>query len=372
MSGCRWEPYLMSRRPTQADVARHAGVSKATVGFALSDRYDIAIPESTRQRVKKAADEIGYRPNLAARALVSGRTNTISIAFPGTIQAHHGRVLEVFERMTSDHGYHLLATTIGHIQPSNALPDFADLLNGPNDAVVLVDVFDRYRPYIEELVPTSRPVISMGIVDLAGVDSVHVDLAPAAAAACDHLFLPGRDHAVFLGANIPPLEIPAYIERWLRGESDPRCVAYCRAAAARGIPPRIIGGSDWSRAGTIATLERYIADHGCPHALFCTNDVLAMRAHGALRRWGYRIPTDVRLIGCDGIEAAEDIDPALSTIVQPVAEMCAAVWELLFARLGMPETPRQYRRLPAEFVVRGSSSADTPEAHEALQKGHSL
>ena len=72
----------MNRRPTQADVARLAGVSKATVGFALSDRYDIAIPETTRQRVKRAAEAVGYRPNLAARALASGRTNAIRLRFP--------------------------------------------------------------------------------------------------------------------------------------------------------------------------------------------------------------------------------------------------------------------------------------------------
>ena len=347
----------MSRRPTQADVARRASVSKATVGFALADRYDISIPESTRQRVKQAAEEIGYRPNLAARALVSGKTNTITIAFPGTIEAFHSKVLQVFERMTNAHGYHLISTTIGHIAPSNALPDLWDLLNAPNDAVILVDVFDRYRPYVDELVPSSKPIISMGIVDLPSVDSIHIDLSEAAAAACDHLFLPDKDHVIFFGANVPPSGIPAFIERCLQGDGDPRCVAYCRAASARGIAPRIVGGTDWDRAATITALEQYIAGNGCPDAMICTNDVLAMRSLGALRRMGYRIPHDVRVVGCDGIEAGEDMEPALSTIVQPVKEMCTAAWDLLEARLRAPETPRQHIRLMAEFVARRSSDS---------------
>ena len=347
---------MITRRPTQADIGRLAGVSKATVGFVLADRYDIAIPESTRQRVKRAATDIGYRPNLAARALVSGRTNAITIAFPGKIEAYHAQVLQVFERITNAHGYHLIATTIGHIAPSNALPDLWDLINAPNDAVILVDVFDRYRPYVDEIVPSSRPIVSMGIVELPAVDSVHIDLTAAAVAACDHLFQPGKSRVVYLGANVPETEIPAFIDHCLGGDGDPRCVAYCRAARACGVVPTIIGGTDWDRAATIAALERHIESNGCPDAFFCVNDTVAMRAHGALRRMGYRIPEDIRIVGCDGIEAGEDMDPPLSTIVQPVNEMCASVWRILEARLSDHEMPRQYVRLAADLVVRGSSA----------------
>jgi LacI family transcriptional regulator len=346
---------MISRRPTQADVASRAGVSKATVGFVLADRYDIAIPESTRQRVKQAASEIGYRPNLAARALVSGRTNAITIAFPGTIETYHSKVLQVFERITNAHGYHLIATTIGHIAPSNALPDLWDLINAPNDAVILVDVFDRYRPYVDELVPSSKPIVSMGIVELPAVDSVHIDLTAAAVDACDHLFTPDNDRVVYLGANVPEAELDAFVDRCLHGDADPRCVAYCDAARSRGMVPAIIGGTDWDRGATVAALERYMADHGRPDALLCVNDIIAMRAHGALRRMGYRIPDDVRIVGCDGIEAGEDMDPPLSTIVQPVNQMCAAAWAMLETRLANPDTPRQYVRLPATFAPRGSS-----------------
>ncbi|MEO7715329.1 MAG: LacI family DNA-binding transcriptional regulator [Capsulimonas sp.] len=347
----------MLRRPTQEDVARRAGVSKATVGFSLTNRYDIGIPETTRQRVKQAAEEIGYRPNLAARALASGRTNTITVAFPGTIDVYHSNVLQFFERITNAHGYHLIATTIGHIAPSNALPDLWDLLNAPNDAIVLVDVFDRYRPYVDELVPSSKPVVSMGIVDVTGVDSVHVDISVAAAAACNHLFLPNKDHVVFFGANVSNTDHQTLIERSQQGQADPRCVAYYRAATERGIEPVIISGVDWTRAGTIAALKQYVAVHGCPDAIICTNDVLAIRVHGELRRLGYRIPQDVRIVGCDGIEVSEDVAPSLSTIVQPVQEMCKLTWDLLQARLADPEIPRQYARLVAELRIRGSSDA---------------
>ncbi|MCW3060743.1 MAG: transcriptional regulator, LacI family [Capsulimonas sp.] len=346
----------MHRRPTQADVARLAGVSKSTVGFALSDRYDIAIPETTRQRVKRAALEINYRPNLAARALNSGRMNAVTIAFPGSIHSYYARVLEMFEYHSNLHGYHLIASTIGSLDSHNSGLDFATLLHGPSDAVMLVDAFGHYLPNVHEILSGPKPVISMGITEIDGIDSIVIDLMAGADAACRHLIEGGARRMMYFGANMPQDDIPAYIEKCLTSDdADPRCIAFCRAARAAGIPIHMVGGYLSDRSATIDTLEAYIAAHGCPDAIFCHNDILAIRVHGVLRRMGYQIPRDVRLIGCDGIEACEDMEPPLSTIQQPVREMCAAAWEFLQARLAEPDRPRQYMRIPARFLPRASS-----------------
>lgn len=343
------------KRPTQADVARLAGVSKSTVGFALSDRYDIAIPEATRQRVKRAAQQIGYQPNVVARALSSGRMKAVTIAFPGAIHSYHASVLEKFEQHINAHGYHLIASTIGHVSPSNTLPDLWSLLNGPSDAVVLVDVFDKYKPYVGETIPAQKPIISMGITNLPGVDSVEVDLVSAADAACRHLLGAQSKHIAYFGVNMSAEEMPAFIESSLRGETDPRTVAFCRAVQEAGLPIRLIRGNFFDRAATIETLRDYIARHGCPDALFCGNDVLGVRAHAALRAMGYRLPHDVRIAACDGLEICEDLEPPLSTIVQPVDEMCVLAWQFLEARLAAPDAPRQHVLLKAKFVPRASS-----------------
>src|SRR5438552_513612 len=77
-----------NRRPTRADVAREAGVSKTTVTYVLSNRLDIAIPQSTRDRVQKVVTQLGYKPHAAAQALASGRTNTVTVAFPIRLVSH--------------------------------------------------------------------------------------------------------------------------------------------------------------------------------------------------------------------------------------------------------------------------------------------
>ncbi|MEO7720213.1 MAG: LacI family DNA-binding transcriptional regulator [Capsulimonas sp.] len=350
----------MHRRPTQADVARLAGVSKSTVGFALSDRYDIAIPETTRQRVKRAALEINYRPNLAARALTSGRMNAITIAFPKSINSYYARVLETFESHSNRHGYHLIASTIGSLDPHKSDLEFSTLLHGPSDAVVLVDALEHYFPNVHEMLSGPRPVISMGINEIDGVDNVVIDLGAGSAAAFRHLIEGGARSMVYFGVNLPQSDIPAYIEKCLAGgDVDPRAVAFCRAARAAGQPIQMVGGDLTERGATTEALEAYIAAHGCPDAIFCHNDSLAIRVHGILRRMGYQMPRDVRLIGCDGVEMCEDMEPPISTILQPVEAMCAAAWDFLLARLAEPTRARQYMRLDTQFIARESS---TPRA----------
>ena len=347
----------MHRRPTQADVARLAGVSKSTVGFALSDRYDIAIPETTRQRVKRAALEINYRPNLAARALTSGRMNAVTIAFPGSIHSYHARVLEAFEYHSNLHGYHLIASTIGSLDSHKSGLDFSTLLHGPSDAVVLVDAFGHYMPNVHEILSGPKPVVSMGITSIEGIDGVLIDLKAGGDAACRHLIEGGARKMMYFGVNLPQADIPEYIEKCLRGDdADPRCIAFCRTAQAAGLPIHMVGGDLNDRHATIETLEAYIAANGCPDAIFCHNDTLAIRVHGVLRRLGFQMPRDVLLVGCDGIEACEDVEPPISTIQQPVEEMCKAAWDFLQTRLAEPDHPRQFTRIESRFLPRASST----------------
>src|SRR5689334_12980137 len=138
----------MRRRPTRADVADKAGVSKTTVTYVLSERHDIAIPETTRERVRAVARQLGYRPHAAAQALASGRTHTVMVAFPIRIYPHYAHVLQTFERHTNAHGYHMMASTVGHLNLENVLPDLWSLLSNMTDGIILVDMPGAFRPYI--------------------------------------------------------------------------------------------------------------------------------------------------------------------------------------------------------------------------------
>jgi LacI family transcriptional regulator len=343
-----------NRRPTRADVAKLAGVSTATVTFVLANRYDLPIPEVTRDRVRRAAAEVGYTPNAVAKALVSGRTNAVTVAFYNVIGPFYARVLQAVERHTNANGYHMIASTVGHISQDNVLPDLHSILNHPNDGVILADLPRTFLPYIEQLAPFAKPIVAMGIYDIPHIDCVEVDITTSSEAAMAHILASHPKRFAFFGFDNHE-EAQTIAARAERGEGDPRPVAYVRAVRAAGMAPEFISARAGGRTAMVEALREYIAAHGCPDALFCYDDDTAISAHHSLRKMGYRLPQDVILVGCDGNEECEYLEPALSTIVQPVDQMCAAAWRLMLARLADRNAPRTHERLVAELAVRASS-----------------
>ncbi|BDI31175.1 LacI family transcriptional regulator [Capsulimonas corticalis] len=344
----------MAKRATRADVAAKAGVSKTTVTYVLSDRYDFSIPESTRERVRAAAQSLGYQPHAAARALASGRTNSITIAVPYSISSHYARVLQAFERHANANGYHMIASTVGHLSMRNVGPDLAELLSNLTDGVVLVDMPAAFQPEIDRLMPSFKPVISMGVFTAPGIDSVTVDLAPGAAAALDHLLAAEPKRIAFISAGRAS-DGPERSDVLASYTGDARPDAYRDAMTRAGRPLEEIPGSPSSRQATMESLRDYVGAYGCPDALFCFNDDIAIAAYRTLREMGYRIPEDVRIVGCDGSEEGEYAFPALTTIAQPIDEMCALAWQFLAKRLSDPEMPQQRVTVDARFTIRGST-----------------
>jgi len=343
------------RRSTRSDVAERAGVSKTTVTFVLGERYDIAIPESTRDRVRQAARDLGYHPNAVAQALASGKTGAITVAFPNLLVPNYFRFLRAIESQTNIHGYHLIASTIGRINnASNILPDLWAVLNSPCDAVILVDAHELIKPVINEIMPFHKPVIAMGIYDAPGIDCVEVNMLPATTAAISQLLEANPRRLAYFGFGSAE-EAAGVMCDASNGRGDYRVVEYVRAITEAGRPLEVIHGSHSGRRANIQLLREYIERHGCPDAIFCYDDEHAISAHYCLRHMGLRLPDDVLLVGCDGNEECEYLEPPITTIVLPVDEMCAHAWNFLDHRLNGKAEARQHIRLNAELIVRESS-----------------
>ena len=344
----------MKQRATRADVAAKAGVSKTTVTYVLGNRYEFAIPEPTRDRVRAAAKQLGYQPHAIAQALTSGRTNSITVAFPARIGAHYARVLQVFERYTNAHGYHMIASTVGHVSIDNVALDLSELLSNLTDGVVLVDMPSSFQPFINELLPNSKPIVSMGVFTVPGMDSVQVDLEKGAVAALTHLLEADPKRLAFFGPGLADSDTAsAGVNMAFTGDARP--LKYRQAMTAAGRPWEEIAGHPSDRQANMEALWAHIASFGCPDALFCFNDDIAMSAYRALRESGYSIPQDVLVIGCDGSEEGEYAFPALTAIVQPIDRMCTQAWDFLANRLEDPSGPEQHTTVNAELAIRGSS-----------------
>lgn len=342
------------KRATRADVAVKAGVSKTTVTYALGNRYEFAIPEETRDRVRVAAKQLGYFPHPIAQALTSGRTNSITVAFPDRIGAHYSRVLQAFERATNAQGYHMIASTVGHVSFDNAALDLNELLGNLTDGIVLVDMPGVFQSSIDALLPSNKPIVSMGVFTVPGIDGIQVDLRKGTAAALQHLLQADPARLAFFGPRLADGS-PASAGTHVTFAEDARPSAYREAMTAAGRPWEEIAGHPSDRKANMESLWAHIAAFGCPDALFCFNDDVAMSAYRALRETGYRIPQDVLVVGCDGSEEAEYAFPALTTIVQPIDRMCSLAWEALARRLHSPGGPEQQITVDSELAIRASS-----------------
>ena len=332
-------------RVTIRKIADELSLSTATVSRALNQREDAFISDATRQRVLNVAKELGYWPNNAARALVTGRTQTIGLWLNNMVYGHEPFYLDIIcqvQRHATQHQYELLMRSFTPEQQTESSLGLAHL---SVDGILAVDCPKPVLALLQGNAPSHVPIVSMGTYHVKQTDYVGVDLAVGAREAVEHLLTIGCNRLAYLG--------PAHEEELDDGTAREMVYRDCLTAAGR--LPEYIRATDNTPAHTRECLSAYIATHGCPDGIFCFNDNMAIGAYRAIRDKGLRIPQDVALIGCDGIEIMEYFDPPLSTVVQPTQEMCSLAWQFLQNRLLNSHLPLQQAMLKPRLLKRASS-----------------
>jgi LacI family transcriptional regulator len=170
---------------------------------------------------------------------------------------------------------------------------------------------------------------------------VGLDLGRAARAAVEHL----------VGLGLRRIALLA-----LPDSEGRRYQAYVSVMEAAGLPQEFILLPEGSRGETRRQFREYVAANGHPEAVFCHNDDTAIAVYRALCDLGLRVPEDVALVGCDGIEDTEFLPVPITTIVQPVEEMSRLAWEFLRNRIREPDAPPQHVVLEARLEIRASSA----------------
>ncbi len=205
------------------------------------------------------------------------------------------------------------------------------------DSPECVRVFRQANPHVH------MPVVSMGAYYVEEGDFVGIDLYSGAVEAVQHLLQAGVKRPAYLVCN--------YGNR----AGDARYDGYTAAVRQAGLEPLYIVAEHSSRPCARERMHQYLDEHPCPDGLFCFNDEMAIGAYRALCERGIRVPDDVAIVGCDGIMDTEYLERPLSTVVQPVEEMCRLAWEFLHRRIENPSVAPQQVLLKAHLVVRDSS-----------------
>lgn len=322
------------------DVARLVNVSGATVSRVLSGRADLQIAPETRARVLEAARQLGYMPNPAARAL-----NNASIGVIGFWMSLHYSPYrsQVVEEMRAVLGKAQLGLAVSDVDEEYQWDhDFVRALRSPVDGIIAFDssvALSTFAAERERVAPTI-PFVSMGAFWSERLSFVGVDLRWGADEAMRHLLATGRRRIAYL------------VPRGSKLESEgPRYEAYRDAMAEAGLPERTLVAPRTDVVGLVSLL-REMPDID---ALFCMNDDLAISASTALYRLGIRPGVDVALLGFDGIYETEQTICPITTVRQPIREMCALAFEFLQAQIENPTAPLQQRLLRPELVVREST-----------------
>ncbi len=332
--------------PTLEEVAARAGVSRATASRVL--RGDTKVSDHARTVVHDAAREISYVPNLAARSLVTGRSDSVAFLVEETEERMFSDpfflgMLRSAQETVAEAGLQLVFTVM--TRPEDQARFLAYAGGGHVDGVLLLSLHgqDKLPQRLEDLgVPTvlsGRPL--SGRRRLWYVDADNVG---GGSLATTHLIESGRRQVATVTG---PLDMCA---------GQDRLAGYRKAVEAegRGYDESLVSVGDFTSAGGYDATRRLLERHPDVDAIFAASDLAAFGVIRALRDAGRRPGDDVAVIGFDDIPAAADQQPPLSTVRQPIGELGSAMTNLLLRRIE-GETPNRTEILPVDLVLRATA-----------------
>ena len=323
----------MSAEPvTSVAVAERAGVSQSTVSLVLSGKARGRVSAATAETVRRAAAELGYRPNRAAQALRLGTARVVCLVVPDVTNPFFGQVLRGATHAARAAGFEVALVDLDRDE-TWAHQSFAALANGPVDGFLLFGVTP----------PPGESADRVVLIELEAprLPSVRFRFEDGVRAAIAHLAGLGHRRIGHLSSSVNG---PTF--HW-------RVEAADAEAAARGLPAIRRVHSAIAHAPAAEAARSLLEGGGGPTAILCDDDIMAAGACVAARRLGLHVPGDVSIVGCDDLPVASVVDPPLTTLAADGELIGAAGFEMLAAVLE-GHRPRR-RTLPVKLIVRGST-----------------
>ena len=338
---------MASKRLTSHDVARRAGVSRATVSLVLNRSESVTIAAETRERVLKAAAELGYKPNSAARMLVSGQSETIGLVVSDPsillVDQFVTRVLYGIEKANRELGFHVL---VEGLESGEKGGTYGNLVESRRiDGLIVVNPRAGDEALIA-LIETDFPLVLIGSVRHPAEVSVTFGTRGALGQAVDHVV--GLGHRRIGAITFAPRGFVAADARLRALDAGLR--RHGLALEADAIEDGAFSSESGHHAG-LALLSR----RPDLTAVFAGNDTIAIGLLSAAHALGRRVPDDLSIVGFDDLPFAPWLTPALTTIRTDGVRQGMLATDMLFKRLNAQaiETPRV--RLEPDFVVRAST-----------------
>jgi len=323
---------------TLQHVARQANVSVATVSNALAGKGGMT--DTTRKRVCDIARQLGYRPNVAARALVTGRKFTVGLVAGRTNLPDDtwlARIAAGLVQTLERRDYHLM---MFYAEPTDQRIKHGQLEDVVDGLVVGFTVSDKF---IKSMRRRNLPIVAVDTEADTSCDSVCFDYQDAAAKATAHLVGLGHQRIAYVGSYHKPVA----------AKNRTLCDG-CRGAmrAAKLKPMR--GGA--AIMPVAQRIEQLLADKP-PTGLVCYNDEIALQAMRELHARKLAVPTDVSTVSIDDIGYVDTMLPALTTVRMPMVEMGEQAAALILGRINEDRDDPRRVVLAGELIVRESTAS---------------
>jgi len=359
---------MAPRRPdkiTITDVARHAGVSTATAGRVLGG-YGYTSTE-VRDRVRASAEAMGYRPNLLARSLITGRTKTIGVV-AGDIQSpFYASMLRGISDIARTEGFGVIVTNTDE-RSDREVEAVQLLLEKQVDGLIVAPSDLLKSPHLHAAIEGGCPVVQVDRI-VAGLpaDSVTVDNRGAARDAVAHLIAAGHrrigivaelERSTYGGVAAFVRAVEAQtIEATSLFPSWQRLYGYLDAHRGAGLaidPAFIARVGEYSVAAGKAETLKLLEPRQRVSALFTADGLMSAAAMDAITTREMAIPTDVSLVCFDDLDWMRFAKPGISAVVQPLLELGEAAASTVLSRIQGDTSATRHVVLQSKLAVRGS------------------
>lgn len=322
------------------DVARIAGVSMATVSRVVNGNTNVK--PSTRKKVLKAIEDLGYRPNAVARGLASKKTTTIGVVLPDISSLFFAELARGIEDIANMYHYDIILSSSDQNRDKE-IQLLNNLLEKQVDGVLFLggEVTEEHRQLFES---TTVPIVLVSSADpQKKLPSVRIDMERASYDAVQFLINNGHKRIAFLTTR-------------LRSHFQQRYNGYVQALKANNIPfdDDLVVEIQPVYEAAIRIATNLLKLSNAPTAFFTFNDEIAIGAIHAVQDQGLRVPDDVEVIGFNNTRFSQMVRPMLTTVVQPIYDIGAVSMRLLTKLINNEETHMEVV-LPHRIEIRQST-----------------
>jgi LacI family transcriptional regulator len=330
---------------TLEDIAKHSGVSRATVSRVING--DANVREQTRMRVMEVIQQNNFQPNIAARSLATGRTNVLGLVIPAGVSTifadpYLSYLIQNVSLACNAREYSVM---LWLAEPEYERRMIRQILHGGLLDGVIVSSMLMDDPLVQYLNNSKKPFILFGRHPMFDVNYIDADNVGGGFEATTHLIRLGHRRVATISG--PQNEIAGYDRfQGYRKALDERSIAFL---------PELVAEGDFTQASGYAAAKRLLSAK--PTAIFVSSDTMAEGAVHALQDAGMRVPDDIAVVGYDDMPHAERVMPPLTTIRQPARQMGMLAVETLIDIIKNPGSHKRHIVLPVELVIRESCGA---------------